>query len=1211
MPSGQHYAFLTLARERGLLRPEDAGRLANARLPAPEAAVEQGLLSAETAQALVETLSQGRFACEGCGQSCGYRHLATLTSLACPRCAAPLRHQGASEQGGSGLGPDAPRSGLGRPPSARRPADRPPSERLASGLGRPPSARRPADRPPSERLGTDQTQVRSRGLKRIGDYELERELGRGNNGVVYLARRSGLERCFALKVLLKSAALGPEARERFLQEAKLGARLDHPGIVSVYDAGEADDLLYFTMEYCEGEDLAQRLKREGKLPQTQAAELVRDLADAMSAAHARDVLHRDLKPGNVLLGSAGRPRITDFGLARDQLAATMTKSGDVLGTPFYMAPEQLQGARPSAQVDVYALGVILYECLTGQLPHTAKSPFELAKKVLSGQVVPPLHYLPELSPALNAICLRALALSPAERTSGAAALRDELEAFLAGREPGPSSPRAGLLPKLALALVLLVLAAGGGLLYASHRQSEQARADLLRGFGAEEPSDEDALAQGLERLRRLGLDEARLVEAEAQAAAWRKLWEVQGILREGRAAGAKAALLEIAPRSPGLSAALERAAAQIAHEERRQTLEAECRGRPLDGPLLGRWRELVAQASAPDQADRFRRAFLEHLCDRLLVDEYREAREPLLGDARARADLTLAWLRLERGQATAGRGGLEALLARQGTPRSLQLAAQGILSANRVVSAEALPPLDESLALDPTLLPARVCRLAVLQVVGRDAEGDQLLRELLRDHPDSAALLTWSARIQVSAGQGVAPVERALTILGERPTERALLAGILAAHVAREEAAFARYVALGERHFPGSIRLAFAFGLVLSGGKRAAEGLEVWRTVYKRDPAGFREAALSLVSKRDAEQILGQLSQAAAPRQGPFLLPLGETPAPALQLAQAKVAQIAVPAARAPAQLALKALVAGKPYAAAEPHFAKALEAAPRDPALALLIAEANFGRDRLPAAEEALSRCAELGVSARRIALLRAGVAFRLGRRAASLELLARLSAPDAPRDAEWHCAKALHVVDTERGPNSLPRALELIERAPPNDPFAGYVRVRLALYNRAKRSPQDVLQERFLREGLSDTSTLLFYALEQTYRLFSGQARQGLLEHVVFSCERLFRISEGAWVHLAFANLLVGIPLRDAWVLDWTRDRLDAADRIQPDRMDSALFRGCYLLRRKRPPAEAVAYWLKARELGATTEELREVVTLFQRELEGTDLSQLLAPR
>ena len=1226
LPDGQHYAFLTLARERGLLRPEDAGRLATARHPAAQAAVELGLLAPETAQALLDALSRGRFTCGGCGQSCGYRHLATLTGLVCPRCAAPLIYrEGGAQQPESGLGPPRPpsqrlTSGLGRPPSDRAPSGarpssraRAPSERQASGLG-PGSG---LGRPPSDRLGADQTQVRPKAalLTRLGEYQLERELGRGNNGVVYLARRAGLARYFALKVLLSSAALGGEARQRFRLEAQIGSKLDHPGIVPVYDVVETDDHLYFAMEFCEGETLGARLKREGQIPPSEAAELIRDLADAMATAHARDVVHRDLKPGNVLLDSrAGRARITDFGLARDQeLAATMTKSGDILGTPYYMAPEQLQGARPTPLVDVYALGVILYECLTGHRPHTAQTPFELAKKVLSGKVVPPLHYLPALSPDLDAICLRALALRPGERTSSAAALRDELDAFLSGRRVGPAPTRSRALPLIAGGLVLASALGAGGLAWAWHAASERARVDLLERYSAAPPTDEADLERGVERLRSLGLDPTRLAAAEAQAVAWRQLWALEPLLAAGEVEQARAALSEISPYTPSLAAALEQGAARIEREARRLALELECKGEALTAPLLGRWRELLAQAE-PDSAQqaRTRSALLEHLADRLAIAEYRTHCEALRGDERLRAELILAWLHLERGETESGRAALKALASQASAPPSLRDCAQGILAANEAASDKARRLSEQVLALEPALLPARVCRLMTFFLGSdgrRSAEGDELVAQLLRDHPDSAPVLTWIARIRLSKGKNQLDlVERAVTLLGEDPTERALLTGLLAAHVARDLAARDRYARLAERYFPRSIHLAFVYGLTLTWSKRVSDAMEAWRATYKRDPGTFREAALSILSPKDAEQIIRQVAQSAEGPAQAFALPLAETPATAVEQARIKVARIGVAAARGPALSALTKLVGGGGWLEVEGDFKSALAAAPKDPTLALLVAQAQLGRDRFPEAEAALERCAQLGVSARRIALLRGDLAQRLGDRKRCLELMRELSDPKHPRDSEWLCARAHVAAASGRGDAEAKRALVWLEQVPPSDPFASYMRLRISMSLSDRGQVEAALRDRFEREGLSDTSTLTYYGIEQSLRLFSGRAPQGLFEHIVEVCQRLFAISEGAWVHLAFANVVLKTPIQDFRILAWTLQRLEAADGIQPDRYDTALFRGCFALRRGRPAEEALVHWRRARELGASAQDIREVCEAFPQELQGADLSELL---
>jgi hypothetical protein len=266
----------------------------------------------------------------------------------------------------------------------------------------------------------------------VPGYEILGELGRGGMGVVYRATQLALKRPVALKMILVGAHAGAEDLARFRSEAEAVARLQHPGIVQIYEVGEHDSLPYFSLEVVEGGSLEKRLLA-GPLAPRQAADLVRSLAVAVQAAHQRGIVHRDLKPANVLLTEDGIPKITDFGLAkRLDVEAGRTRTGAVMGTPSYMAPEQASGRRrqigPAA--DVYALGAILYELLTGRPPFQGATPLDTLLEVLEKE--PPAVRLlrPQTPRALEVICLKCLAKEPAGRYARAQDLADDLGRFL-------------------------------------------------------------------------------------------------------------------------------------------------------------------------------------------------------------------------------------------------------------------------------------------------------------------------------------------------------------------------------------------------------------------------------------------------------------------------------------------------------------------------------------------------------------------------------------------------------------------------------------------------------------------------------------------------------------------------------------------------------------------------------------------------------------
>jgi serine/threonine protein kinase len=277
----------------------------------------------------------------------------------------------------------------------------------------------------------------------VTGYEILGELGRGGMGVVYQARQKGLGRLAAVKVILSGSHSGVQDLARFRQEAETLGRLKHPNIVQVYEVGEPDGLPFFSLEFCPGGSLDGRL-HGSPLPPPEAAELVATLARAMHAAHTAGIIHRDLKPANVLLAEDGTPKITDFGLAkRVEGGDGLTQSGAVMGTPSYMAPEQAGGRSGlvTTAADVYALGAILYECLTGRPPFRAATPIDTILQVLHQEPEPPSALRPGIDRRLDLICLKCLAKEPGNRYASADALAADLERWRAG-EPVSVQPPA-------------------------------------------------------------------------------------------------------------------------------------------------------------------------------------------------------------------------------------------------------------------------------------------------------------------------------------------------------------------------------------------------------------------------------------------------------------------------------------------------------------------------------------------------------------------------------------------------------------------------------------------------------------------------------------------------------------------------------------------------------------------------------------------------
>src|SRR6266480_1341972 len=284
-------------------------------------------------------------------------------------------------------------------------------------------------------------------------YTLEGEIGRGGMGVVFNARDEGLKRQVAVKVLPPELAFREEIRLRFVREAETAARLSHPHIVPIHSVGEGPDgLVYFVMAYVDGESLGAKLKRRGRLPPDEARRIMLETADALGAAHAFGIIHRDVKPDNILLeGSRGRVVVTDFGIAKALSSTTgsttLTATGVAIGTPHYMSPEQAAGDREiDGRSDIYSLGVVAYQMLAGELPFQAPTVPGILMKQITERAPLVTDRRPEVPEDLAACVMRSLEKDPEDRWPTADALRRALEARSATmhkprRSSGPSPSR--------------------------------------------------------------------------------------------------------------------------------------------------------------------------------------------------------------------------------------------------------------------------------------------------------------------------------------------------------------------------------------------------------------------------------------------------------------------------------------------------------------------------------------------------------------------------------------------------------------------------------------------------------------------------------------------------------------------------------------------------------------------------------------------------
>jgi WD40 repeat protein/predicted Ser/Thr protein kinase len=371
----------------------------------------------------------------------------------------------------------------------------------------------------------------STALVPVPGYEVLGELGRGGMGVVYEARQKSLNRVVALKVIRDSVLAGPEEVRRFHREAEVAAGLQHPHIVQIYEVGRWEGYSYLALECLAGGTLARRLAGNPQEPR-RAAELVATLARAMHHAHEHGVVHRDLKPANVLLTEDGAPKITDFGLAkRLDTASGDTKSGDVLGTPSYMAPEQAAGKNSAvdARTDVYALGAVLYEMLTGRPPFKGANVLATLSQAIARDPLAPSRLQPGIPRDLDTVCLKCLHKEPARRYQTAAALAEDLDRFLGGSpvlaRPTPAWERAWKWAKrrpviagLAAALVL-VTALGFGLTVWQWRRAE-GRADAERRARQDAQDNERREQQARREVERLSagalLDQGASVCAQGE-----------------------------------------------------------------------------------------------------------------------------------------------------------------------------------------------------------------------------------------------------------------------------------------------------------------------------------------------------------------------------------------------------------------------------------------------------------------------------------------------------------------------------------------------------------------------------------------------------------------------------------------------------------------------------------------------------------------------
>lgn len=261
-------------------------------------------------------------------------------------------------------------------------------------------------------------------------YEILKEIGEGGMATVYKARCKLLNRYVAVKVLKNEYSRDLEFVKRFRAEAQSAASLTHPNIVSVYDVGEENGINYIVMELLEGDTLKDEIEKKGKLPSDVVLKYASQIASALEAAHNSKIVHRDIKPQNIVLTSNNIAKVTDFGIAKMSSKDTITSASSTMGSVHYFSPEHAKGCYTDEKSDIYSLGVVMYEMATGKLPFNADTPVTVALKQIQEEPVPPKDVEPSVSLALNDIILKAMAKKPSDRYQSASAMLDDIFAAI-------------------------------------------------------------------------------------------------------------------------------------------------------------------------------------------------------------------------------------------------------------------------------------------------------------------------------------------------------------------------------------------------------------------------------------------------------------------------------------------------------------------------------------------------------------------------------------------------------------------------------------------------------------------------------------------------------------------------------------------------------------------------------------------------------------
>jgi len=970
--------------------------------------------------------------------------------------------------------------------------------------------------------------------RRLGRYVLLAELGRGAFGAVHQAWDPRVGRLVAVKVL---TALSERARVRFRREVQALAAVRHPNIVGVHDCGVADERDFLVMELAAGEPLDAVARREGALEPRRAAALVRDLAEAVEAAHQRGVLHRDLKPANVIVDEeTGQPRLLDFGLSAVVGADRITRSGVAMGTPSYMSPELATGRHDQvdARTDVYALGATLYHLLTGRPPFESSTLESTAEAVVRRPPPPIREVRGDVDPALEAVCLACLEKAPADRYPTAAALAADLDRWLRG-EAVEARPRRSVRPAVAAGLVLAAVA--------SAAVAWQLRPGPAGGEAAASPAGAASPADATPSPAGSGAPGAD--PAEARAA----LDEARDVASLGAAWGELAPLLAAARAAAGgegpVAVEVELVAAERAYRRGRL---AEARA------ALDRLAELPGRPEVA--ALRIRTAVLASADDREALAE--ATGRLLAADPDGPAGL------VARGASALDAGQLAAALARA----------------------------ERALGLAPDDPEARLVAGRALSTLGRRREAVAQLERATTVAPDHAVAWRALARARLRGVEDLGGAEAALAA-AERlesppgPRLRCVRAEI---HLRRGEldlAADALTAALAAR--PDDVRGRLLRGLLRRARGHDADARADWSTAHEAAPGPFRLEVRDLPASTrwaacEAAAVDELVVRAAACDLGWLT--------PAVLTATTARAAPAGPAAADPLRRALRGAARGRPWDEVEPELQAALVAAPSSPVVALESARLHVARDRSEAARAELERAAELAPdAAAELLRLEAELRMRRGDLEAALPRYAEAAALEAgPESAtarvelgwmDGRPAEAVELADAalarwpDHGPTRLARAIGLLYVGSARETLAGATSVLGVDGARDAR----VLMVRAVAFGR--------VALEATEP--DPEAIRAVLAE--------FGPARAATDGVSPRILAARFAFRTSATLPEAGELLEEARLLQPDRAEVHRLLGVYELRRGGDEEAVLRHWRRARRLDAAAAPPPEAVARYRQ--------------